>query len=136
MQYLELAYSFVSGPPIAAIDAGTSAESLLSLVEEIMVHHCNIELYARPPSISIDLSGESNGNEDSVVNKGEEEARSRQQKGRPDEEEIVLDDVFDSDPVHGATLRGQSSSFNKKKMNSRRSSLGVFGAFSELKMDW
>lgn len=126
----------MNGPPIAAIDAGTSAESLLSLVEEIMVHHCNIELYARPPSISIDLSAEANSVGEGISERGEEEAGLRQHEQRPDEEEIVLDDVFDSEPTHGSSLRGQSSSFNKKKMNSRRSSLGVFGAFSELKMDW
>lgn len=93
-----------------------------------MVYHCGIHLSSRP------IGHECSSSITEMCVAVQEESSAVVM-----DEEIVMDDVFDDESsAHTSNARAALSRAHSshKKMNSRRSSLGVFGAFSELKMDW
>jgi hypothetical protein len=153
-QFMEIAYSLVNGPPVAAVDAGMDPASILCLTEEIMTQHGNMNLSLRPVSSApaadsgsaeaagdaaspVRATGAGDGCPDDCTGAA---AETIHPAGDTGEEVIVLDDVFDCestsiDNLHQKKQSTRGYNPSSKKSNSRRSSLGVFGAFSEIKME-
>ena len=135
LKYLEISYSLVSGPLIAAIDASMEPASIFTLIVEIMTNHCNLTLSAKIGQA--EASPKTNLKKGSSINFHEETNLAGSEYNGLIEEEIVLDDVFDTENTNISNFRASSTrGYNTKKLRSRRSSLGVFGAISEMKMEW
>jgi hypothetical protein len=124
IQRLEIAHSLVIGPTIVAVDGELVPEKLTALTAEVIIRHCDF----RSSQLLMNhiKYNHSDNNRDEIEN----------------EESLVLDDTFgsfDSDvPLKPAKYsNSQEASDNTKLYTNRRgSSLGVYGAFSEIKIDW
>lgn len=136
----------MEGPPIVAVDASLPKLSLLCLVEDILVHHCQMNIPLREMSVYTEHEGTEEGSEERGRCIDQEQGAlrgdnyddifdSQSANNQREEEQIILEDSFDANDLNTGDKKTADGS-KRGKMLSRRSSLGVFGVFSELKMEW